>query len=88
MDKETLMPKLENVMYNYMNCSMMMFGPLVRFGITFKQNQPGYTLYTKKYYHNFKVLQTKENFEGAQGINFKSKKSYIMAFNMQIRVYG
>ena len=36
MDKETLMPKLENIMYNYMNCSMMMFGPLVRFGITFK----------------------------------------------------
>ena len=35
-DKETLEPKLENFMYNYMNCSMMMFGPLVRFGITFK----------------------------------------------------
>ena len=36
MNKETLEPKLENVMYNYMNCSMMMFGPLVRFGITYK----------------------------------------------------
>ena len=56
MDKETLEPKLENIMYNYMGCSVMMFGPLVRFGITIKVGQPGFTLYTKKYYHNFKVL--------------------------------
>ena len=66
-DKETFMPKLENVMFNFMNCSQMMFGALVRYGITFKTNQPGFQVYTRKYFHNFKVAVTTENFEGAVG---------------------
>ena len=37
-DKQTFEPTLENVMNNYMNCSVMMFGPLVRFSITYKTN--------------------------------------------------
>lgn len=37
-DKNTLMPQLENVMYNFINCSQMMFGSLVRYCITFKTN--------------------------------------------------
>ena len=35
-DKETLMPELENVMFNYMQCQQMMFGSKVRYSITFK----------------------------------------------------
>ena len=38
-NKKTLQPTLENVMYNYMNCSQMMFGAKVRYGITFKTGQ-------------------------------------------------
>jgi hypothetical protein len=30
------LPELENVMYNYMKCTQMMFGRRVRYGITFK----------------------------------------------------
>jgi len=41
-DKETFMPKLENVMYNFMECSQLMFGTRVRYGISFKINQPGF----------------------------------------------
>ena len=37
-DKETFMPNLENVMYNFMQCSQTMFGTRVRFGITYKTN--------------------------------------------------
>lgn len=37
-DPETLKPKLENVMYNYMNCNQMMFGSKVRYCITYKTN--------------------------------------------------
>jgi hypothetical protein len=64
-DKETFMPTLENVMYNYMSCSVMMFGSLVRFGITYKSNQPGFTIYTRKYFHNFKCAISNKNYEGA-----------------------
>lgn len=35
-DKETLEPSLENVMFNYMNCAQMMFGTSARFAVTFK----------------------------------------------------
>jgi len=37
-DPETYIPKLENVMFNFMQCSQMMFGKRVRYGITYKTN--------------------------------------------------
>lgn len=36
--KETCRPILENVMYNYMACNQMMFGPKVKYCVTFKTN--------------------------------------------------
>lgn len=54
-NKETLMPEKENVMYNFMNCSQMMFGSLVRYCITFKTNQPNFSIWVRKAWHNFKV---------------------------------
>ena len=37
-DKETLEPILENVMYNYMGCNQCMFGSKVRYAVTYKTN--------------------------------------------------
>lgn len=37
-DLETFEPKLDNVMYNFMGCSQMMFGSKVKYGITYKTN--------------------------------------------------
>ena len=37
-DPKTCMPKLENIMNNFMNCSQMMFGSKVRYCITYKTN--------------------------------------------------
>lgn len=37
-NKETLMPNLENVMYNYMGCNQCMFGSKVRYAVTYKTN--------------------------------------------------
>lgn len=54
-DADTLMPKLENVMYNFMQCQQLLFGSRVRFGISYKTNQSGFIIYTRKYFHNFKV---------------------------------
>lgn len=38
-DKKTLEPILENVMFNYMGCNNLMFGSKVRYGISYKTNQ-------------------------------------------------
>ena len=77
-DKETLLPKLENVMYNFMNCSQMMFGSLVRYCITFKTNQPNFSIWVRKAYHNFKVALSKDNKEGSMGANLKTLGQYVM----------
>lgn len=52
-DKKTFEPTLENVMYNYMNCSQMMFGTRVRYAITFKAGEPELCIYQRKYFYNF-----------------------------------
>lgn len=54
-DQETLEASLENVMYNYMRCSQMMFGPKVRYCVTYKNNQRSFDIYRRKYEHDFTV---------------------------------
>jgi len=46
-NKRTLMPELENVMFNFMKCSSLMFGARVRYGIAFKANQPDFEIFTR-----------------------------------------
>ena len=86
-NKETFEPTLENVMYNFMSCSQLMFGARVRYGISYKTNQPGFQIFTRKYFHNFKVAITTENFEGAKGANLPKQNAYIMAERTKIGVY-
>jgi hypothetical protein len=52
-NEETLKPTLENVMYNYMGCSSLMFGSKVRYGITFKVKQKGFNLYRRMFEHDY-----------------------------------
>ena len=66
-DKE-FMPKLENVMFNFMNCTSIIFGSKVRYACCFKQGQNEFEIYTRRYEHNFKVNVLKENFEGSKGL--------------------
>lgn len=86
-DPETLEPTLENVMFNYMNCSQMMFGAKVRFGVTFKQNQQDFSIWGRKYYHNFKVTITEMDLEGAVGANIPSSKQCVIAHGARVVVY-
>jgi hypothetical protein len=86
-DKDTFMPTIENVMYNYMGCEQMMFGPLVRNGITYKGNFPGFVVYKKKYFHNFKVQVSDKNYEGAKGCNLGNMKAYAVGINDTIQIF-
>ena len=86
-DKETFEPTLENVMYNNMECSVMMFGARVRFGVTFKSNQSGFTIFSRKYYHNFKVTVDGASREGAKGVCLKSKNKYVIAHGLKLTIY-
>ena len=65
----------------------MMFGARVRFGITYKAGQPGFQIYTRKYFHNFKVSITTKNFDGAVGDNIRTMNAYVMADKQSLNIY-
>ena len=66
------MPKLENVMNNFMNCSQMMFGSRVKYCITFKSNEKNFEVYTRKFEHDFMATVVKDNYEGSIGISLET----------------
>jgi hypothetical protein len=44
-DPITLIPTLENVMFNYMDCTQMMIGSHKKYAITYKGNERGFEIY-------------------------------------------
>ena len=73
------MPVLENSMNNFMKCSQMMFGSQVKYGITYKMNQTSFTVYTRKYTHNFKVNVAQRNYEGSNCLSIKTMDAIIVS---------
>jgi hypothetical protein len=67
-DEVTFMPKLENVMYNYMHCNQMMIGSMKRYAITYKQNENSFDIYQRKYMHNLRVCVDSSDFAGSKAL--------------------
>ena len=86
-DKVTYLPELENVMYNFINCSSLMFGSRVKYGIAFKAGQPNFEIFTRSNYHNFKVCVDNNSFEGAVGSALSKQNSYAMAEGLNVGIY-
>ena len=47
----------------------MMFGSKVKYGITYKTNQKAFTVYRRKFIHDFRVPILLENLEGSMGLD-------------------
>ena len=77
-NKKTFEPELENVMYNYMKCTQMMFGKRVRYGITFKQNEKSFDVYQRQAMHNLKIKLHAKNLEGSKGLEILSQNSVFV----------
>ena len=86
-DPEDYMPKLENVMWNYMACNQMMFGSKVRYGITYKANQRSFTVYRRKYQHNFNVPVVNSNLEGSIGLELPNASTFLCTKVDRVLVY-
>ena len=86
-DKKTLMPKLENVMMNYMCCNQMMFGSKVKYGISFKLNERSFNLYRRKFQHNLKVCIDDENFEGSTGLALPKHDIFLISKVDKMLIY-
>lgn len=87
-DQVTLEPILENVMYNYMNCTQMMFGSKVKYCITYKTNQKSFQIYRRKFLHNFKVTVNNENLEGSKGLEFAKLSVFLVTKVDKVIIYN
>ena len=86
-NKETLEPILENVMYNYMGCNQCMFGSRVRYAVTYKTNQKSFDIYRRKCWHDFKVSITDENMEGSIGLELETMGTYLVTKVAEVIMY-
>jgi len=48
-----MIPGLENVMYNFMQCTMMLFGSKVRYCVTFAAGDKAFNIYTRGLVNSF-----------------------------------
>ena len=87
MDLETYEVKLENVMNNFMNCSIMMFGAKVKYGLTFKSNEAGFDIYRKKYEHDFKICTVEDDLDGSMGLPVESLNAFLVSKRDIIKFY-
>jgi hypothetical protein len=78
MNSETLLPELENVMYNFMNCNQMMIGSMRRYGISYKQNEKCFAIYTRKYMHNLRVCVDDNNYAGSRAVEITNSKLVLV----------
>ena len=66
-------------MYNYMACNQMMFGPKVKFCVTFKTNQRSFDVYRRKYSHDFRVPIYTDIMENSFGLEIKSINRFLVS---------
>jgi len=61
-----------------------MFGKMVKNGIAFTINKPGFTVFRKKYLHNYKVPIKVDNYEGAHGCDLNLMKAVAVGLGTKI----
>lgn len=66
-------------MANFMGCNNMMFGSRVRYGITYKTNQKAFTVYRRKYTHDFRVPIIEEDLEGSMGLDLNKHETILVS---------
>ena len=78
-DRGTLEPSLENVMFNFMNCSQMMFGRKVKYCITYKTNQKSFDIHRRKFEHDFRNTVVNKDLDGSRGLPIDSMNAFLVS---------
>lgn len=86
-DLETYEVTLENLMNNFMNCSIMMFGPKVKYGITYKTNEQSFDIFRRKYVHDFKVNTVALDLDGSRGLPIESMEAFLVSKIDEIKFF-
>ena len=83
-DKKTLIPKLDMVMRNYMNCSSLLFGPRIKSAIAFTESQKNVQIHQRQMYHNFRVHISARSFENAVALEMAKDHRCVIGNNKTI----
>lgn len=86
-DPNTYMPKLENVIKNFMNCTSMLFGNKVRYGITYKGNERSFDTWERKYQHNYSATIINKDLEGSIGLPMENIDRLLIGNFDKIKFY-
>lgn len=57
----------------------MMFGPKVKYGITYKTNEQSFDIYRRKYVHDFKVNTVAMDLDGSRGLPIESMEAFLVS---------
>lgn len=86
-NEATCEPYLTNVVNNFMECSVMMYGGGGKYCVTYKSAQKEFDVYKRKYVHDFKVQVEEQNFEGSKGLFFENDNCLIINQGNRLRFY-
>ena len=70
-----------------MQCSSLIFGSRVRYGVAYKTNTRGFEIYTRKYEHDFKVNVHAQNLERELGLSIDTMGRCLVSKIDHIAVY-
>jgi len=56
-----------------------MFGSKVKYGITYKANQKAFSIYRRKFQHDFMVTVNNKNLEGSVGLDYPTMGTYLVS---------
>jgi hypothetical protein len=82
------MPQLENVMQNYTSCNNMMIGPARRFAIIFAVGEKAFSIFRRKYNHNFRVQIDKNNLEAQKAVEIASSNLIFVSNTSEILIFS
>lgn len=75
-------------MFNFMECTQMLFGSRVRYCITFKLNQKNFEVYRRKYIHDLKANVVKENLEGCKTLSISRLNLLLVSQDDKVRSFN
>lgn len=75
--EDTLMPVLQNVIYNFMGCNQIILRPQANFCIAYKLNQNAFTVYDPALKQHFIIPVVEDNFEGSKGLELRTMNTFL-----------
>lgn len=84
---ESFVPKLKNVMNNFMGCISLQVDNKDKVCVTYKSGQPNFTTYKRKYDHGFLEIIDPTSREGCCGINIPSKNCFLISDDDYVQIH-